>query len=205
MAFPTAYAECIEFMTWQNAKAACAAKNAALTASVKGFGYTATGLAGLRGLGFSFNSLVTAGSTPATPTPATPPPALKVSPAPAYDPNDPCYIASLPQCSAVSCPSDYNKVCLLNKPGDNDPPACACLKKPTPAMSPGQQAAAAAALQAAQAAAAASRGPSTAPAYAPSYAPSYASATGGFNHWGLVAAVVAGGALLYLVTQKSSS
>src|ERR1043166_4409588 len=73
---------CVDYQTWQAAKKACDAR-----LSVKGFGYVEMGrvnLRALRGLGD-----------------------LNINTAAAFDPNDPCSIASLTPCPTFSIPAPY--------------------------------------------------------------------------------------------------
>lgn len=196
-------AACIPYAQWLTANAACKAKSS--TFAVRGFGYVPTGMAGLRSLGFSITGSITpasvatamqtgqmvqtapaAGGQPAVVAAASAGPSINT--APVYsDPNDPCYIASQTPCPAgqgcpAVCPPGYHSIGLLTAPGK--PSLCNCAKD-KPASGSG--------------------GSATAPAMDPGGGIVQSTAAGGFSHWGLLAALAAGGGVLYLVMKKKGS
>jgi hypothetical protein len=191
-------AACIPFLQWLQYNDACKAKTS--TFSVKGFGYSATGLAGLRAYG-DLNFSVTpasvvnfaSGNAPLVSTPSAAPPTPSVTAmqptintTPVYDPSDPCYYAAQTPCPAgtgcpASCPTGFHSIGLVTAPGA--PAQCVCGKDK--AVAPP----------------AATTGP--APYVAPPVQANVAA--GGFSHWGLLAAVVVGGGALYLVTRKKQA
>ncbi len=186
-------AACVPYYQWLTANAACRAKSAGI--DVKGFGYTRTGVAGLRGLGDTWLNLT---PTPPGPNvvqgtvmaPVVSQPTLNT--APVYnDPNDPCYIASQTPCPMgtgcpAGCPTGYHSVNLLVAPGK--PAQCVCAQ--TKSVAPP------------------SNGSATAPpSGGGSQVPILQSntAAGGFSHWGLLAAVAGVGLVGYLVMKKKAA
>ena len=118
---------------------------------------------------------------PPPPTLMTPPPA-SLSP---IDPNDPCSIAGQKPCLAPAvCPPGQARICQ-NVPRQATMGAHAgewgtvsvCQCGAAPAPTPG-------------------------PAYAPSSTPIVQASAGGFQHWGLLAALAAGGAVIYFVSRR---
>lgn len=208
---------CIPYTQWLGANAGCKAKTS--TFSVQGFGYTRTGIAGLRGLGLrglgaGFDVSVTpasiataiqgGGLVQSAPPPSTPPvisqPTLNTTPV-YNDPNDPCYIASQTPCPAgtgcpAQCPSGYHSIDLLVAPGK--PAQCACGK---------DKAASAPSAMTLVPGGSATAPPSGNPVLTPTPGGILQSnvATGGFSHWGLLAAVAVGGTALYLVMRKKAA
>lgn len=201
-------AACVPYYQWLTANAACRAKSAGI--DVKGFGYTRTGVAGLRGLrglGASMDFSITPSSVATaiqgggviqTPPPSAPPvvsqPTLNTTPV--YDPSDPCYIAQQTPCPMgtgcpAGCPTGYHSVNLLVAPGKPAQCVCAQDKALAPTYPSGTFA------------------PHGAPATAPpsNTVPILQSntAAGGFSHWGLLAAVAVGGTALYLVMRKKKA
>ncbi len=179
-------ADCIPYFQWLGANAACRDKSAGI--SVRGFGYTRTGVAGLRGL-----ALRGLGDDYSVQAPVVSQPSLNTS---AIDASDPCYIAQQTPCPMstgcpASCPTGFHSVTLLAAPGK--PAQCVCGKDkaasapPTTTMTivPGGSA---------------SAPPSSDPGVVQSNV-----AAGGFSHWGLLAAVAVGGTALYLVMRKKAA
>ena len=145
-------AACVPYYQWLTANAACRAKSAGI--DVKGFGYTRTGVAGLRGLGlrglgagvdFSITpeSVATAiqggGVVQSAPPPPSGPPVVSqptLNTTPVYDPSDPCYVAQQTPCPMgvgcpAGCPTGYHSVNLLVGPGK--PAQCTCGRDAAPA------------------------------------------------------------------------
>lgn len=145
---------CVEYNTWLKAKQDCMAINS----SVKGFGYAATGMRGVLGLGLGPDLAVSVGY-------------------------DPCAIAAQPFCPdpSATCPTGLVKSCIVAAPG-RPSPGCTCFApKPPPVVQQDPQ-------------------------YTPPPVTQQASMTAGFSHWGLLAAVLVGGVVVYKVaTRKQSS
>lgn len=177
---------CIPYAQWITANAACRDKTQAI--SVKGFGYAATGRAGLLGLGATFieaQQLMAAASAP---------PAQNLNTqALVYDVNDPCSISVQAPCPAGTgcpaiCPTGWHSIGLLTAPGQ--PALCNCAKDAATVAT----------------AATSSSGSAVAPSVTSTPPLVQASMTdAGFSHWGLLAALAVGGGALYLVMKKKSS
>lgn len=98
---------------------------------------------------------------------------------------DPCALIQTPACPSITCPAGTTKMCILARPGETSP-GCSCnYPKPQPAphplLSPGGGSS------------------STVPTN------TQASLTAGFSHWGLLAAVLVGGVVVYKVATRKSS
>ncbi len=98
---------------------------------------------------------------------------------------DPCTVVKTPACPSITCPPGTTRMCLLARPGETSP-GCFCnYPKPQP------------------------RPPSltTAPGYNSSATPTQQASlvTAGFSHWGLLAAVLVGGVVVYKVATRKSS
>ncbi len=92
---------CVDPQVWKQAQAACSARQAQV-ASVKGFGYALTGIAGLRGLGLGASGTwdILSSVKQASAPPASAPSILTN----AIDPNDPCTIAAQTPCAVATAP-----------------------------------------------------------------------------------------------------
>ncbi len=174
---------CLDNQVWKQAQLAC---NARLqqAASVKGFGYAATGVAGLRGLGLAItgsidpSSIIGLGPSPSASAPSVTANPIAVAP----NQNDPCAIANQLPCGGPdSCPTGQKHFCerlprqALNGKWGLSATICSCL--PLAAAAP--------------------------PAV-PGGAVVPGVVAGGFSHWGLLAALAVGGGALYLVMRKKS-
>lgn len=148
--------DCVDYTIWLKAKQDCAAANY----GVKGFGYAATGLRGLRGLGAGTELNVT----------------------PGYDP---CAIAAQKFCPdpSITCPTGTVKSCIIAPPGQPSP-GCMCYT-PRPPPSVVRQ--------------------DTPPPVMSTVPVEQATMTAGFSHWGLLAAVLVGGVVVYKVATRNKS
>lgn len=197
---------CVPYTQWIAANAACNAKSNPI--SVKGFGYVPTGRAALRGLGFSVSASITPTSVAnaiqsgqlINPPSSSAPPVVQSTPSinttPMLDPSDPCFVATQEPCPAgqgcpAVCPPGFHSIDLVARPGQ--PAMCNCTRDRAPAPNYGN--------------AFMARGtPNTPPrATIPAGIQANASASGGFQHWGILAAVVLGGGALYYVTKKKKA
>jgi len=193
---------CIDNLSWKQAQLSC---NAVMqqAASVKGFGYTATGLAGLRGLGLgdpstdidytppaavsapaASNPMMSAAAVAAMAAQAASQAAAANSRTVAFAPavvsspinsNDPCSVASQGPCPGpATCPTGNVLRCESVPTQTGATTICYCAPL------------------------------ATAPP-ATTTTTTTTTAAGGFSHWGLLAALAVGGGALYLVMKKKHS
>ena len=193
-------AACIPYVQWIEYNAQCRDKQSGL--SVKGFGYTATGLRALRGLGLSISASITPASvanaintgnlvqTAPAPAPAASPvvsnaPSINTTPI-CNDPNDPCCIVqNSPPCPLgtacpATCPTGFHSVDLLHAPGT--PAKCNCVRDHVPTLTP-----------------------NTTMSLGPTPGSPASSSTAGFSKLGLLAAGLAAVGVVYLVTKKRAA
>lgn len=158
---------CINSQVWAQAQAACAARQASVS-SVRGFGYSATGL---RGLGATLSQIVANAAA-----------AAKASASPAES----AASAAAAQRALQAAQAAYAAPSVIANPINTTPdPNDPCvIASQTPCPGP-------------------SSGSASAPPASAS-TPTQASVAGGFQHWGLLAALAVGGGALYLVTRKKS-
>jgi hypothetical protein len=204
---------CLDNQVWKQAQLAC---NARLqqAASVKGFGYAATGVAGLRGLGFTITGSIDPSSIIGYATPTSSP-----SPSPTAPMSQSAIASMAAQAAAQAAASNSRSggtPAILSSPIDpNDPCSVAsqlpcggpdscppgqvhtCERLPKQALN-GKWGLSATICSCSS--------PAAAPA-APIPGGTIVSqkgAAGGFSHWGLLAALAVGGGALYLVMRKKS-
>lgn len=105
------------------------------------------------------------------------------------DPNDACVIAAQAPCTTcpASCPPGWVSGSFTSQMATSGRPQCSCFPVATAPNAPS---------------ASLVTSPSSGSAAAPASSASQASVAGGFNHWGLLAALAAGGAAIYLVARK---
>lgn len=93
---------------------------------------------------------------------------------------DPCAITKQAACAGITCPPGTNKSCIVAAPGQPSP-GCHCLvpkAAPTPPSLP------------------------AAPGYQTPPTTVASTVTAGFSHWGLLAAVLVGGVVVYKVATR---
>lgn len=170
---------CIDYQVWTAAQQACNAR----LASVKGFGYTATGARGLRGLGISIVSALNpmlSVSTSASSGGSPPVHVMTAAPVARAPTANPAMVAAA-AASAAAANSHSGQPAVVSSPINTtgyDPSDACSIAGQTPCA--------------------------PAPSSGSATAPPRAVSSGGFSHWGLLAALAVGGGALYLVMRKKS-
>lgn len=96
-------------------------------------------------------------------------------------PQAPCDVIKTPACPSITCPAGTTKLCIMARPGEASP-GCTC-NYPAPQPKPR---------------------PLTAAPPNPNASSTVqqASITAGFSHWGILAAVLVGGVIVYKVATR---